>query len=86
MGKYESESLRSALPLACKNLGSIWITGSNEVTPPQEDGLLGKILNSYNLNKAHLRVVRNKGNYGVDKMEFGVLRDYWIRLENSFFL
>jgi group II intron reverse transcriptase/maturase len=55
---------------------SIWITENNEVTPPQEDGLLGKILNPYNLNKAYLRVVRNKGSHGVDKMEVGVLRDY----------
>ena len=55
---------------------SIWITENNEVTPPQEDGLLGKILNPYNLNKAYLRVVRNKGSYGIDKMEVGVLRDY----------
>ena len=62
---------------------SIGITENNEVTPPQEDGLLGKILNPYNLNKAYLRVVRNKGSYGIDKMEVGVLRDYvkdsWFR-------
>jgi hypothetical protein len=55
---------------------SIWINENKEVTPPQEDGLLGKILNPYNLNKAYLRFVRNKGSYGVDKMEIGVLRDY----------
>jgi group II intron reverse transcriptase/maturase len=54
----------------------IWITENNEVTPPQEDGLLGMILNPYNLNKAYLRVVRNKGSHGVDEMEVGMLRDY----------
>ena len=54
----------------------VWITENNEVTPPQEDGLLGKILNPFNLNKAYLKVVRNKGSHGVDKMEVGVLRDY----------
>lgn len=54
----------------------IWITETNEVTPPQEDGLLGKILNPYNLNKAYLRVVRNKGSHGVDEMQVGMLRDY----------
>jgi RNA-directed DNA polymerase len=54
----------------------VWITENNEVTPPQEDGLLGKILNPFNLNKAYQRVVRNKGSHGVDKMEVGVLRDY----------
>lgn len=54
----------------------VWITENNEVTPPLEDGLLGKILNPFNLNKAYLKVVRNKGSHGVDKMEVGVLRDY----------
>jgi len=54
----------------------VWITENNEVTPPLEDGLLGKILNSFNLNKAYLKVVRNKGSHGVDMMEVGVLRDY----------
>ena len=55
---------------------SIWITENNEVTPPQENGLLGKILNPYNLNRAYLRVVRNKGSYGIDGMEVGKLKDY----------
>lgn len=55
---------------------SIWITENDEVTPPPEDGLLGKVLNPYNLNKAYLRVVRNKGSHGVDKMEVGMLKDY----------
>lgn len=54
----------------------VWITENNEVTPPLEDGLLGKILSPFNLNKAYLKVVRNKGSHGVDKMEVGVLRDY----------
>jgi len=54
----------------------VWITENNEVTPPQEDGLLGKILSPYNLNKAYLRVVRNKGSHGVDEMQVGMLRDY----------
>jgi RNA-directed DNA polymerase len=54
----------------------VWITENNEVTPPLEDGLLGKILNPFNLNRAYLKVVRNKGSHGVDKMEVGVLRDY----------
>lgn len=55
---------------------SIWITENNEITPPQEDGLLGKILCPYNLNRAYLRVVRNKGSHGVDEMGVGMLRDY----------
>ena len=54
----------------------VWITENNEVTPPHEDGLLGKILDPYNLNKAYLRVARNKGSHGVDEMEVGMLRDY----------
>jgi group II intron reverse transcriptase/maturase len=54
----------------------VWITENNDVTSPLEDGLLGKILNPFNLNKAYLKVVRNKGSHGVDKMEVGVLRGY----------
>jgi len=54
----------------------VWITENNEVTPPQEDGLLGKILNSFNLNKAYLKVVRNKGSHGVDKMQLEKLGAY----------
>jgi RNA-directed DNA polymerase len=33
-------------------------------------------LDPYNLNKAYLRVVRNRGSHGVDEMEFVMLRDY----------
>jgi len=56
---------------------SVWITEDNQVTPSNEDdGLLGKILCPYNLNKAYLKVVRNKGSHGIDKMEVGMLRDY----------
>lgn len=54
----------------------IGITENNEVTPTQEDGLLGKILNPYNLNEAYLHVFRNKGSHGVDKMQVGMLMDY----------
>jgi len=63
----------------------IWITENNEVTPSQDDGLLGKILNPYNLNKAYLRVVRNKGSHGVDEMEVGMLRDY-LKTHGSFLI
>lgn len=56
---------------------SVWITEDNQVTPPSgEDGLLGKILCPFNLNKAYLKVVRNKGSHGIDKMEVGMLRTY----------
>lgn len=56
---------------------SVWITEDNQVTPPSgDDGLLGKILCPFNLNKAYLKVVRNKGSHGIDKMEVGMLRDY----------
>ncbi|WP_462280985.1 reverse transcriptase domain-containing protein [Salinivirga cyanobacteriivorans] len=37
---------------------------------------LGEILNPYNLNRACLRVVRNKGIYGVDGMEVPRLKEY----------
>ena len=36
---------------------SIWITENNEVTPPQEDGLLGKILNPYTVVQQAERLV-----------------------------
>lgn len=56
---------------------SVWITEDNQVTPPSgDDGLLGKILCPFNLNKAYLKVVRNKGSHGIDKMEVGMLREY----------
>jgi len=55
---------------------SIWITENNEGTPLQENGLLGEILNPYNLHRAYLRVVRNKGSYGVDGMEVPKLKEY----------
>ena len=59
-----------------KGLTSVWITENNTVTPPEDDGLLGRILNPYNLNKAYLRVARNKGSHGVDGLQIKSLRDY----------
>ena len=47
-----------------KGFTSIWITENNAVALPDEDGLLGQILNPYNLNKAYLKVCRNKGSHG----------------------
>lgn len=56
---------------------SVWITEDNQVAPPSgDDGLLGKILCPFNLNKAYLKVVRNKGSHGIDKMEVGMIREY----------
>ena len=55
---------------------SIWITENNEVTPSSEDDLLEKILSPYNLNNAYLRVAKNKGSHGVDKMDVIELRSY----------
>ncbi|WP_439185001.1 hypothetical protein [Carboxylicivirga taeanensis] len=49
-----------------KGFTSIWITENNTVALPEEDGLLGQVLNPYNLNKAYLQVCRNKGSHGVD--------------------
>ena len=59
-----------------KGLTSVWITENNTVAPPEDDGLLGRILNPYNLNKAYLRVARNKGSHGVDGLQIESLRDY----------
>lgn len=59
-----------------KGLTSIWITENNTVTPPEEDGMLGRILNPYNLNKAYLKVGKNKGSHGVDGLKIESLGDY----------
>jgi group II intron reverse transcriptase/maturase len=59
-----------------KGFTSIWITENNAVALPEEDGLLGQILNPYNLNKAYLKVCRNKGSHGVDGLKVELLRDY----------
>jgi len=55
---------------------SVWITETGTVALPEEDGILGQILNPYNLNKAYLKVCRNKGSHGVDGLEIESLRDY----------
>lgn len=55
---------------------SVWITETGTVTLPEEDGLLGQILNPYNLNKGYLKVCRNKGSHGVDGLKIESLRDY----------
>lgn len=59
-----------------RGLTSIWITENNTITPAGEDGFLGKILCPYNLNKAYLKVGRNKGSHGVDGLKIESLRDY----------
>ena len=41
-----------------KGFTSIWITENNAVALPEEDGLLGQVLNPYNLNRAYLKVCR----------------------------
>jgi len=55
---------------------SIWITEDDVLTRPAEDGILGKILDPYNLNRAYLKICKNGGSYGVDKMEVAELGDY----------
>ena len=57
----------------------LWITENN---PTDNDrlgyGLLEYILSPSNLNAAYLRVKRNKGAGGVDKMEVESLKDYLV--------
>lgn len=55
---------------------SVWITENNTVSHPEEDGLLGQILNPYNLNKAYIKVCRNKGSHGVDGLSIESLSEY----------
>ncbi|MDC0584716.1 hypothetical protein OAO55_03200 [Bacteroidales bacterium] len=59
-----------------KGFTSIWITETVTVALPEEDGLLGQILNPYNLNRAYLKVSRNRGSHGVDGLKVESLRDY----------
>ena len=59
-----------------KGFTSIWITGNNTVALPEEDGLLGHVLNAYNLNRAYLKVCRNGGSHGVDGVPVELLMDY----------
>ena len=55
---------------------SVWITENSTVALPEEAGILGQVLNPYNLNQAYLKVCRNKGSHGVDGLEIESLRDY----------
>jgi len=59
-----------------KGFTSIWITENNTVALPEEDGLLGQIFSPYNLNRAYLKVCKNKGSHGVDGMPVETLGDY----------
>lgn len=55
----------------------MWMTENNLANNDQlGDGLLEFILSPANLNEAYLRVKRNKGAGGVDKMEVESLKDY----------
>lgn len=86
MGGLEQKTLDK--PGACPQKGSaehggyvggftsVWITENSTVALPEEDGILGQILNPYNLNQAYLKVCRNKGSHGVDGLEIESLRDY----------
>lgn len=58
---------------------SIWITETGTVALPEEDGLLGQILNPYNLNRAYLKVCRNKGSHGVDGLSVETLKAYLVQ-------
>ena len=59
-----------------KGFTSIWITENNTVALPEEDGLLDQVLNPYNLNRAYLKVCRNRGSHGVDDVPVELLKDY----------
>ncbi len=55
----------------------LWITENNPIELDQRGyGMLELILSPSNLNTAYLRVMRNKGVGGVDKMEVESLKDY----------
>jgi hypothetical protein len=55
----------------------IWITENNLTNNNQLGyGLLEFILSPNNLNEAYLRVKRNKGAGGIDKMEVESLKDF----------
>ncbi|MDA3822084.1 MAG: reverse transcriptase [Bacteroidales bacterium] len=57
----------------------IGITENNAFSKDQSEyGMLAYILSPTNLNKAYLKVRRNKGAGGVDKMEVESLKDYLV--------
>lgn len=57
----------------------MWMTENNLANNDQlGDGLLEFILSPANLNEAYLRVKRNKGAGGVDRMEVESLKDYLV--------
>jgi group II intron reverse transcriptase/maturase len=56
----------------------LWITETEDTGGVVNIGLLEQILSPSNLNTAYLQVVRNRGSYGIDKMEVKELKDYLI--------
>lgn len=74
--RASSQKLHAERGKYAKGFTSVWITENNTVTPPESDGLLEKIICPYNLNKAYLRVCRNKGSHGVDGLKVDSLREY----------
>jgi len=62
----------------------IRITENNAFSKGQSEyGMLEYILSPRNLNKAYLKVRRNKGAGGVDKMEVESLKDYLVRNKDT---
>ncbi len=49
---------------------------NNIVTPPAEDGILEKIISSDNVQRACVKVVRNKGCHGIDGLKVDSLYEY----------
>jgi len=62
----------------------MWITENNLTDNHQTgNGLLEHILSPSNLNAAYKQVRRNKGSWGVDKMEVESLKDYLVRQKDE---
>ena len=74
--RASSQKLHAERGKYAKGFTSVWITENNTVTPPESDGLLEKIICPYNLNKAYLKVCRNKGSHGVDGLKVESLQDH----------
>lgn len=62
----------------------MWMTENGDTSNQRSEyGLMEFILSPKNLNEAYLRVMRNKGAGGIDKMQVESLRDYLVEQKDE---
>ena len=63
---------------------SLWITENNITnTDNPASGLMEQILSPQNVSRAYKKVKQNKGSGGIDKMEVGSLKSYFVEHRNE---